>query len=262
VYILHGRNDLSQKGYGVVNKHHVTPASFYTLKFYAAPILTWLRAIALVTQGKRGISALELQRQLGMTSYDTAWRMLQKIRESLRQRDENYPLKGVIELDGASFGKKDKGNQAEVLVAVESKDWIDEKGRRKEKAGFAKVKVSPETKAQAQEFVKQTMKPGSFVNTDASPALRELHGVEADYRVMANDPKALEAWLPWVHRFISNAKAWIIGTHHGVDAKYLGRYLSEYAYRFNRRHDLDSLFHRALTACALAKPTTAQVLFG
>jgi len=37
VYILHGRNDLSQKGYGVLNKHHVTPASFYTLKFYAAP---------------------------------------------------------------------------------------------------------------------------------------------------------------------------------------------------------------------------------
>lgn len=63
-----------------------------------------------------------------------------------------------------------------------------------------------------------------------------------------------------VHRFISNAKAWIIGTHHGVDAKYLGRYLSEYAYRFNRRHDLDSLFHRALTACALAKPITAQAL--
>lgn len=117
--------------------------------------------------------------------------------------------------------KKTKENQVEVLIAVESREWMDEKGRRKEKAGFAKVKVAAETSQEAQEFVDQAIEKGSFVNTDASPALRGLKGVEADYRVMANDPKALESWLPWVHRFISNAKAWIIGTHHGVDAKYL-----------------------------------------
>lgn len=226
------------------------------------PILTWLRAIGLVMQGKRGISALELQRQLGMPSYDTIWKMLHKIRESLRQRDENYHLKGIVELDGAVFGKRDKENQAEVLVAVESKDWVDEKGRKKEKAGFAKVKVAAETKWEAQYFVNQAIQKDSMVNTDASPSLRSLENVDVDYQVMANDPKALEHWLPWVHKFISNAKAWIIGTHHGVDAKYLGRYLSEYTYRFNRRHDPDSLFHRALTACTLAKPITAQVLFG
>ena len=191
------------------------------------PILTWLRAIGLVMQGKRGISALELQRQLGMPSYDTIWKMLHKIRESLRQRDENYHLKGIVELDGAVFGKRDKENQAEVLVAVESKDWVDEKGRKKEKAGFAKVKVAAETKWEAQYFVNQAIQKDSMVNTDASPSLRSLENVDVDYQVMANDPKALEHWLPWVHKFISNAKAWIIGTHHGVDAKYLGRYLSE-----------------------------------
>ncbi len=223
------------------------------------PLLTWIRAIGLMMQGKRGISALELQRHLSV-SEPTAWLLLQKIREGLRQRDETYPLKGIVEVDGAAFGKKAKENQVEVLIAVESREWVDKQGRRKEKAGFAKVKVAAETKQEAQEFVDQAIEKGSFVNTDASHALRGLKGVEADYRVMGNDPKALEAWLPWVHRFISNAKAWIIGTHHGVDAKYLGRYLSEYAYRFNRRHDLDSLFHRALTACALAKPLTAQAL--
>ncbi|MDE2010548.1 MAG: IS1595 family transposase [Candidatus Omnitrophica bacterium] len=223
------------------------------------PLLTWIRALSLMMQGKRGISALELKGHLNISDH-SAWLLLHKIREGLRQRDENYTLKGVIELDGAAFGKKAKENQAEVLVAVESKEWVDEKGRKKEKAGFAKVKVAAETKWESQEFVNQAMEKGSFVNTDASPALRELKGVEADYRVMANDPEALESWLPWVHRFISNAKAWIIGTHHGVDAKYLGRYLSEYAYRFNRRHDPDSLFHRALTACALAKPITARSL--
>ena len=72
----------------------------------------------------------------------------------------------------------------------------------------------------------------------------------------------LEKWLPWVHRFISNAKAWIIGTHHGVKSKYLKEYLAEYTYRFNRRHDPDSLFYRALQACTLARPVTCGALTG
>ena len=54
------------------------------------PLLIWLRAICLVTQGKRGISAMELQADLGMKSYGTAWILLHKIREALRQRDEIY----------------------------------------------------------------------------------------------------------------------------------------------------------------------------
>lgn len=224
------------------------------------PLLTWIKAIALLMQDKRGVAATEIQRQLGMKTYETAWTMAHKIRESLRQRDEIYRLKGILELDGAAFGKRNTENQAKVLIAVETKEWVDEKGRKKEKAGFAKVKVAAETKQEAQEFVDQAIQKGSMVNTDASPSLRDLKNVEVDYQVTANDPTVLEHWLPWVHRFISNAKAWMIGTHHGVKAKYLGRYLAEYTYRFNRRHDPDSLFHRALTACALAKPVTLPAL--
>ncbi|MCP3678987.1 MAG: transposase, partial [Gammaproteobacteria bacterium] len=72
----------------------------------------------------------------------------------------------------------------------------------------------------------------------------------------------LDDWLPWVHKFISNAKSWILGTHHGVDAKYLAQYLSEYTYRFNSRHDPDSLLFRALGACVHATPKTLGTLFG
>ena len=101
-----------------------------------------------------------------------------------------------------------------------------------------------------------------MVNTDGAPALTDLKGVDHDYQVMNNEPEKIDHWLPWVHKFISNAKAWIIGTHHGVESQYLANYLAEYTYRFNRRHDPDSLFHRALTACAIAKPKTARALFG
>jgi hypothetical protein len=110
------------------------------------PMLTWLKAICFVTQGKRGVSALELQADLEMKSYGTTWTLLHKIREALRQRDETYKLNNIIELDGAVFGRRQTGNQIEVLVAVETKGWVDQKGRKKSKAGFAKIMVANETK--------------------------------------------------------------------------------------------------------------------
>ncbi len=224
------------------------------------PMLIWLRTICLVTQGKRGVSALELQADLGMKSYGTAWILLHKIREALRQRDERYKLNDIIELDGAVFGKRQTGNQTEVLVAVETKAWVDQKGRRKSKAGFAKVMVANETKKEAQEFVNKALKKNSMVNTDGSPSLIHLENVDVDYQVVGSNQEVLDHWLPWVHKFISNAKSWIAGTHHGVEAKYLGQYLAEYTFRFNRRHDPDSLFFRALGACVHAKPITSQAL--
>lgn len=226
------------------------------------PLLVWVWAIYLAMQDKRGISALQLKRQLGMKSYGTTWVMLHKIREALQQRDARYKLKNVIELDGAVFGRRQTGTQTEVLVAVESKDWVDEKGRVKSRAGFAKIVVNSETKQNVQTFVDQSIETNSMVNTDGSSSLRDLKNVDADYQVMGNNKEILDHWLPWIHKFISNAKSWLIGTHHGVESKYLTRYLAEYTYRFNRRHDPDGLFHRALTACAIATPIAAGSLFG
>lgn len=225
-------------------------------------MLLWVRAIFQCMQGTRGISALELKRTLKMKSYDTTWTMLHKIREALRQRDLQYKLNKYIELDGTSFGRRETGNQVGVLVAIETKEWIDAKGRPKSKAGFAKVLIADETKQNAQKFVNEAITPGAMVNTDGSPSLTNLQNVDVDYQVVGTDKVMLDHWLPWVHKFIANAKAWLIGTHHGVESKYLAQYLAEYTYRFNRRHDPNSLFHRALTACVLAAPTRSGTLFG
>lgn len=226
------------------------------------PLLIWLKAICFMTQGKRGISALELQDELEMKSYGTAWIMLHKIRSALMQRDEEYKLNDIIELDGAVFGKRHSGNQADVLVAVESKDWIDKNGRKKSKAGFAKVVVANETKEEAQKFVNKGMGRYSTVHTDRGSGLIYLENVKIEHRAVSGDKELLDNWLPWVHKFISNAKSWIAGTHHGVNAKYLAPYLSEYTFRFNRRHDPDSMFFRVLGACVKATPKTLGTLFG
>ena len=231
------------------------------------PLLTWLRALHFVMQDKRGISALQLQRLLGLSSYQTAWSMLLRIRRGLGKRDEQYQLKGRVELDGAFFINDPEklkkqhltGNKKDaVLVAIEQKAWVDSKGRPKTRAGFAKVYVTQstkETKKDADEFVSQAIKSGSTIATDGK--LRKFKNQTTDSKVVSGDTKLVEAHLPWVHKFISNSKRWILGTHHGrIQNKYLKYYLAEYTFRFNRRHDPNSLFSRALAACCEAPGLT------
>jgi transposase-like protein len=228
-------------------------------------LLLWLKAIYFVTQGKRGISAVELKRHLGLSSYQTAWAMLHKIREALKQRDDRYHLKGTVEVDGAVFGRARRRNQVKVLMAVEAKDWIDERGRPRAKAGFAKALVGKENKEDTT-LLAEAMRGGSIIRSDGSPALKYMPGMLSDYRRIPRSRykyrKAQEERLGWVNRLISNTKAWLQGTHHGIGKKYLQPYISEYLYRFNRRHDPDGLFHRAVNACAVAEPKTYGALFG
>ncbi|MCP3680813.1 MAG: hypothetical protein GY782_11390, partial [Gammaproteobacteria bacterium] len=131
-----------------------------------------------------------------MKSYGTTWALLHKIREALRQRDENYKLSNIIELDGGTFGKKQNGNQAEVLVAIESKDWIDKQGRPKSKAGFAKILVAGQPTLESQAFLDTAMDSDSTIHTDARPSFTNLDTVKADHRVLSGNKEILDDWLP------------------------------------------------------------------
>ena len=93
--------------------------------------------------------------------------------------------KGVLELDAGTFGRRESGNQCDVLVAIETKAWVDAKGRGRPRAGFAKVLVAKETKAHAQQLVDSGLRAGAMVNTDGSPSLRHVTGVDVDYQVVS-----------------------------------------------------------------------------
>jgi hypothetical protein len=236
-------------------------------------LLLWCRAIYFVMQDKRGISALQLKRLLGLSSYQTAWSMLLRIRRALGLRDEQYQLKGSVELDGAYFindpqklkQKHYSGNKKNVvLVAVEQKRWVDERGKVKMRAGFAKVRVTQNTreKHEAIPFVGRNIRPGSRLVTDGKFAAG-FAAYPTDAKSVSGNAELVASHLPWVHKFISNSKRWILGTHHGrIGPKYLQYYLAEYTFRFNRRHDPNSLFSRALAACTEAQPLKLPALCG
>jgi len=144
-------------------------------------LLLWVKALFYVMQGKRGISAQELQRHLGLKSYGRVWSMLQKIRAALQHRDAGYQVgDGVIELDAGTFGRRETGNQCDVLVAIETKAWVNAKGQAHSRAGFAKVLVGKETKAHAQQLADTGVRAGAMVNTDGSWSFRNVTGVDVD----------------------------------------------------------------------------------
>ena len=243
-----------------VCRHVVRLRANTLLRDSKLPLLAWVTALILMTQDKRGVSALALQRHLQLGSYRSAWLMGHKIRKALQERDDAYRLSGIVELDGAAFGSSRAENQREVLVAIESRPYVDSHGKTRPKAGFAKVTLAPETAKEAQAFADAALKSNTLINTDGSPAPRAIAHFDTEFRVMKGRKASLEAWLPHVFRFLENAKTWIAGTFHGVKAKYLGQYFAEYTYRFNRRHDPNGMFHRALRACTLASPITRKML--
>lgn len=218
----------------------------------------WFWAIFLTAKDKRGHSALQLSKDLGIP-YERSWSMLQKIKLAMAQRDSLYRLSGIVELDEAYFGTPDrqggkgrKTRRAKVFVAVSLSD--------KGKPRFAKMQVAPRLDARyVLKFSKQEIEPGAIVRTDGLAIYNPLSEYYTHIPMVAKG-KPKDAVLPWVHTVISNAKAFIDGTFHGLDKKHLQRYLGEFCYRFNRRHKESELFERLLIACIEATPKTYDEL--
>lgn len=179
--------------------------------------------------------------------------MLHRIRHAMAQRDAQYKLSGSVEMDelfiGAPTEGKKRGRGTErtpVLVAVSFAT-----GKRGEEyMGFSKLQAVERIDIPAiVAFAKENIEPRSRVRTDGLsvyPAL-EKHGFLHDPHPVQR--RKAHMILPHAHTFISNLRAFVLGTYHGLGEKYLQQYLDEFCYRFNRRKHHDELFDRLLLAC-------------
>jgi ribosomal protein L37AE/L43A len=238
-------------------RHQVSVTAGTMFHRTRTPLRQWFWAIFLTARDKRGHSALQLSRELGVP-YPRAWLMLHKIRAAMAQRDATYQLGGVVEMDEAYFGAPDPGKRgrstgrAKALVAV----GLSREGRPR----FARMQTVRRLDARSVEaFAAAAIVLGSTIRTDG---LSVYNGLKAGY---SHEPtiapgKTREDVLHWAHIVISNAKAFIAGTFHGLGDKHLQQYLAEFCYRFNRRHREAELFDRLLFACATARPVTSAEL--
>lgn len=212
----------------------------------------WFWAVYLMTTDKRGISALLLQRQLGLRRYETAWMMLHKLRRAM-VNVAREPLHGEVEIDDTWIGgtqaglrgsRQLKGRRAAlVLVAVE---------KRGKASGRLRMAVIPDFKAiTLSAFIQQNVTPGCTIYTDGLKTFKGLE--EAGYKhIPRSQPlridlrKGAKSAVPLADRAIGNLQQWLIGTYHGVSRAQLQVYLDEFVFRHNRRKQPMAAFQTLL----------------
>lgn len=222
------------------------------------PLPVWFRAMWHVTSHKNGVSALGLQRVLGLGSYKTAWLMLHKLRRAM-VRPGRDRLRGAVEVDEAFLGGKEKGapgrlmlDKALIFVAVE------ENGK-----GVGRVRlhrITDASRAILHGAIADAIEPGSIVRSDGLNAYLELQGYRHERHIQRRQPEG-EHVLPRVHLVISLFKRWLMVTHQGaVSHEHLDDYLNEFAFRFNRRtsDSRGKLFYRLAQHAVQVEPHTYQ----
>jgi len=225
------------------------------------PLTVWFRAIWLLTSQKNGISALGLQRVLGLGSYQTAWAMLHKLRRAM-VRPGRDPLAGRIEVDETYWGGEEEGvvgrlTEDKALLVVAAQE--DGKG-----IGRIRMCHVPDlTKETLHGFIAQNLEPGSVVVTDGLSAYGGLKGYRHEPIVIRGSGQTASELLPRVHRVVSLLKRWLMGTHQGaIGQEHLNDYLDEFTFRFNRRTSASrgKLFYRLVQQAAQVKPTPYRFL--
>ena len=221
------------------------------------PLTVWFRAMWWVTTQKNGVSALGLQRVLGLGSYQTAWAWLHKLRRAM-VRPGRDRLTGTVEVDETYLGGREGGKRGrqmgkKALIAVAAQ----EDGR-----GIGRIRmrrIADASTASLLSFVQGSIEPGSVVHTDAWLGYESLGW--RDYRHWTTSvQKAVQSasgLLPRVHRVISLLKRWLLGTHQGaVRFDHLDYYLDEFTFRFNRRRSRSrgKLFFRLVQQAVAVEP--------
>lgn len=218
-----------------------------------------------------GISAVQLQRQLGIAKYDTAWFLLHRLRQGM-VREEREPLSGTVEADETHVGGPVEGRRGRgvakasytslVIGAVEIRSFPNKAGVIIECAGRLRLqKVASAREEEIKAFLNKHVANGSTIKSDGWKGYSSLalDGYQHIRQVQGNPHRAGEL-VPHIHQVFGNLKSWLLGIHHGVDPKYLQAYLDEFVFRFNRREHPMAAFRTLLGIITTKRPLTFQQL--
>jgi len=225
------------------------------------PLTVWFWATYLVTTHTPGLSAVQLQRQLGI-SYESAWALLHKLRRAM-VNPEREALKDRVEVDETYLGGPEAGLKGgrQLLEKALIVGAVEVRGKA---AGRVRLQVVPDASARSLTgFVKRTIAPGTLILTDGWGAYAPLSDMGYRHRPRTQGPPERAAkLLPHIHRVFGNLKTWLRGTHHGVGLDHLQAYLDEFGFRFNRRRIPMAAFQTLLgLASGVHGPTSYDMLY-
>src|SRR3954462_11744382 len=222
------------------------------------PLVAWFSAIYHLAQGKNGISSIELGRRLGGRQ-PPAWLVKHKLMRAMAAREAAKPkLSGRVEVDDAYLGgerpggKRGRGaaGKTPIVAAVETTPE-----RRPRRLRLSVVKGF--RKREIERLAKRDFAPGSDVVSDGLSCWPAVEKAGCSHRPMVTGSgKKAAGWTPfrWVNTALGNIKTAIAGTYHHVSPKHAQSYLASFAYRFNRRYQLDSIVERLAWAAIHTGP--------
>lgn len=213
------------------------------------PLCKWFLAIALITESKKGISANQLSRALGV-QYRTAWHLAHRIRKAMIEA--NPPkLKGTIEVDETYIGGKQRGHRGK----LKNKDVVI--GVR-ERGGELRLVQTPDNKEDTvyQVIADNVAKDAEAIMTDESTIynFRNTQFRNVRHERIKHKEKIYvrgDVHTNTVESAFSLFKRGLTGAFHKVSLKHLQRYLNEFSFRFNNRKDAN-LFGLTVRRMALA----------
>lgn len=221
----------------------------------------WFWAAYLMATHSNGISALQIQKQLGLGSYKSAWLLCAKLRRAM-VAPERQPLAGLVEIDETTLNHRTKadapaggagrshGGKLALAGAVE------QAGK-----GPGRIRLAPiadYSAASLHAFIATNIAPGTTVKTDGWSGYPGAADVGHEPHIVG--PMAAHLVLPWVHRVFANLKRWALGVYHGLRPKHLQTYLDEFAFRFNRRRNRPAAFATLLAITCRVNPVTYNML--
>src|SRR5271157_3618976 len=239
------------------------------------PLTAWFWAAHLMATHSNGMSARQLEDQLGLT-YRTAWLLAQKLRRAMVDPDREL-LEGVVEVDQAEIPFREgdmffePGDAGKILIigAVEviERDTHLSKPRRKHakyldtRSGRVRLAViADNTAASIEAFVRANVKPGATLLTDGHASYPGLTDYRHDPRIVGK--MAAHIVLPWIHRVFALVKRWGLGTYHGLRRKHADTYLNEFVFRYNRRFYRHASFETVLGLTAHHAPASYWDIIG
>lgn len=229
-------------------RRQVSPLSNTLMHRSHLPIRTWFWAAYLVSTHTPGMSAVQLQRQLGIGQVRSAWFLLHRLRLAM-VKGKRKPLEGVVEWGLHEVGSPLRGVRRDGVIKAPKRTTIvgavevvkNEKG--KEMVGKLRLQIVSSPRS---DDIKNFLSMNVAAGSDLRCAPQSVYSGSARAGACPEDGQH-------VHRVFENMREWLNGIHHGVSSKYLQAYLDEFVFRFNRR-DRPMAAFRCLLGVLTEKP--------
>jgi len=244
--------------------HHVQPTAGTIFHKSSTSLQLWFYAIYLMSSTRCGISAKQLEREIGV-NYKTAHRMLRLIRTELMAQDYQGPLSGVVEADETAIGGKPRMAHSRIQrdegiepYSQASRAWHAARKQTVfamvERAGQVHAQVVPDSRRETlRPKLRERIVPGSVVYTDEHQSYLSLNRDGYRHDTVPHGQKIYvrgDVHTNTVEGFFALLKNGILGTYHSVSPQRLDSYVNEYVWRYNHRDDDEAQFRTLLRNAA------------